>query len=302
MNGVSRRFFLVRSLLTTGLLAAPLARAQERFSIFVGSDPGNVERMLRLAKLRDDDVVIDLGSGDGRIVIGAAAANPNLRGIGVDIDPKLVVDATRAAREQGVHERVRFLRENAFDADLSEVTVIFMWLWPEIQTMLRPKILAQARPGTRVVTNVWDLGSWQADEVDADGATISLWVVPAKVEGAWSWELPLRGARHRYGAILEQRFQRAEGFARVRNRRALLRQVQVRGEQIAIGCDITLEGIGYARHQFTGRVQGDAITGEVRIDMPSIANKSIDETVVLPWRAARVAASDYFAPTGLDAP
>jgi hypothetical protein len=122
------------------------------------------------------------------------------------------------------------------------------------------------------------------------------------VEGAWSWELPIRSARHRYAAILEQRFQRAEGFARVRNRRALLRQVQVQGEQIAIGCDITLDGIGYARHQFAGRVQGDAIAGEVRIDMPSSANKSIDESIVLPWRAERVPASDYFAPTGLDAP
>jgi hypothetical protein len=299
---MNRRCFLAHSLLSAGLLAPTLLRAQERFSIFVGSDPSNVERMLHLAKLRDDDVVIDLGSGDGRIVLGAAAANPNLRGIGVDIDPKLVAQAAQAAREQGVHERVRFVHQNAFDADLSAVSVIFMWLWPEIQTMLRPKILAQARPGTRVVTNVWDLGSWQADEVDADGATISLWVVPAKVKGAWSWELPIRGLRHRYAAILEQRFQRAEGFARVRNRRALLRQVQMRGEQIVIGCDITLEGIGYARHQFTGRVQGDAIAGEVRIDMPSAANKSIDETVVLPWRAVRVAASDYFAPTGLDAP
>ena len=295
-----RRRFLTRSLLATCAALSPLARAQERFSIFVGSDPANVERMLRLAKLRDDDVVIDLGSGDGRIVIGAALANAKLRGIGVDVDAKLVAEATRAARNHGVHERVRFVRENAFDADLSTVSVIFMWLWPELQTMLRPKILAEARPGTRVVTHVWDLGSWQADEVDADGATINLWVVPARVEGAWSWELELRGVRHRYATVLEQRFQRVEGFARVRNRRALLRQVQLRGERIGIGCDITIDGVGYARHHFTGRVQGDAIEGEVRVAMPAAGMRHIEETAVLPWRAERSSASDYFAPTGLD--
>jgi hypothetical protein len=84
-----------------------------------------------------------------------------LRAIGVDIDAKLVLQASNSAKEQDVAERVQFVHQNAFDADLSKVSVIFMWLWPEIQTMLRPKILAEARPGTRVVTNVWDLGSWQ---------------------------------------------------------------------------------------------------------------------------------------------
>ena len=292
--GISRRAFLAC------LSLAPSAFAQERFSIFVGSDPSNVERMLKLARLKDDDRVIDLGSGDGRIVIGAALMNPKLTGIGVDIDAKLVREATEAARKEGIDDRVQFLHQNAFDADLSTVTVTFMWLWPELQTMLRPKILREARPGTRVVTNVWDLGSWQPDDVDTNGPQISLWVVPARVEGNWTWELPVRGRNQAYAAVFEQRFQRVEGFARAGKRRALLREVRLRGDEISVALDMTLDGLGFARHEFTGKVDLDTIAGNVRISMRSEANKALEETFVLPWRARRSSAAEYFAPTGLD--
>lgn len=154
-----RRLFLFLSPLFLAMPAVCLG--QERFSIFVGSDPTNVERMIKLAELRDDDRIIDLGSGDGRIVIGAALAHLKIEGIGVDIDPKLVSESTTAASKAGVGERVRFMRQNVFDADLSKVSVIFMWLWPEMQTMLRPKILAEARPGTRVAqatSGIWAAG------------------------------------------------------------------------------------------------------------------------------------------------
>lgn len=292
---------LVRFILVAGLLCTCHAFAQERFSIFVGSDPTNVERMLKLAGLRDDDVVIDLGSGDGRIVIGAALLNPQLRGIGVDIDAKLVQEAAASAEKQSVADRVRFVHRNAFDADLSQVSVIFMWLWPEMQTMLRPKILAEARPGTRVVTNVWDLGSWQPDRTDTDGAQVSLWVVPAKVDGYWSWELPLRGAKRSYAAILEQRFQKAEGFIRVGNRRALLREVKLDGSDIRILLDMTIDGTGFARHEFTGKVNGNIIEGSARVTLRNEKDRGSEETIVLPWRAQRQPQSAYFAPTGLDA-
>lgn len=280
----------------------PLARAQERFSIFVGSDPSNVERMLKLAQLRDDDTVIDLGSGDGRIVIGAALENARLKGIGVDIDEKLVRQASATADEKGVAERVRFIHANAFDADLSQVSVIFMWLWPEIQTMLRPKILREARPGTRVVTNVWDLGSWQPDEIDTNGPAVSLWVVPARVEGSWAWELALRGATHSYSSIMEQRFQRIEGFTRMGNRRGIFREVKLRGDDITILLDMTIDGAGYARQEYQGKVRGDVIEGTVRIRLPAQADRQQEETVVLPWRAKRTPESRYFAPTGMRAP
>lgn len=294
-----RALAIVLSLL--GLTLSGASLSQERFSIFVGSDPTNVERMIKLADLRDDDRVIDLGSGDGRIVIGAAQANPKIEGIGVDIDGKLVAEATGAARKAGVGDRVRFMRQNVFDADLSRVSVIFMWLWPEMQTMLRPKILAEARPGTRVVTNVWDLGSWQPDRVDNDGPQISLWVVPARLQGNWTWDLDIRGKARSYAAVFEQHFQKAEGFVRVGNRRAILREVKVSGVDVKIMLDMTVDGAGFARHEFVGKVNGDAIVGEARILLRPEPNKGDEERIVVPWRARRVPQSAYFAPTGLEA-
>lgn len=292
---------LATILCVIGLTLSGLSRSQERFSIFVGSDPTNVERMIKLAELRDDDRVIDLGSGDGRIVIGAARAHPKVEGIGVDIDAKLVTEATIAAEKVGVGDRVRFMRQNVFDADLSGVSVIFMWLWPEMQTMLRPKILAEARPGTRVITNVWDLGSWQPDRVDNDGPQISLWVVPARLQGNWAWDLTIRGKARPYAAVFEQHFQKAEGFVRVGNRRAILREVKVSGADVKILLEMTIDGAGFARHELVGKVKDDVIEGEARILLRPEQSKGDEERIVVPWRARRVPQSAYFAPTGLEA-
>jgi len=283
-----------------GLLSLTLAgtaMAQERFSLFVGSATENVMRMVKLADLRDDDVVVDLGSGDGRIVFAAAASNAKLRGWGVDIDAALVTRSNETAKEQGLANRVHFLHQNAFDADLSKSTVIFMWLWPELKRMLRPKILAEARPVTRVVTSTWDLGSWRPDEVDGEGTPVSMWIVPAKVEGNWNWSLPFGDRQASYAAVVEQRFQNAEGVVRVGARRGIFDNVRLRGEDISFTLAMTLDGAGFVRHEFVGKVQGDVIEGSVRIS-PS----PHDKTVVLAWRATRTRDSAYFAPAGLIVP
>ena len=274
-------------------LAAGAVQAQERFSPYVPSDQDNVERMLKLAQLRDDDIVVDLGSGDGRIVLTAARMNKKLRGWGVDIDEKLVKESNAAARARGVADRVRFFHRNAFDADLGEATVIAMWLWPEMQRMLRPVILAQARPGTRIVTNLWDLGSWLPDEEDLEPQRVAMWIVPARVAGYWSWELTLGGRRIAYAAIKEQRFQVVEGVVRAGNRRELLHDVKLRGEDISFTLMMTLEDVGFVRHVFRGKVRGDAIVGTVGVSLPPH-----DKTLELPWRATRTETSAYFEPTG----
>src|SRR5262245_8628682 len=123
--------FAVRLLSMCFMLATGAAHAQERFSPFVPSDQENVERMLKLAGLRDADVVVDLGSGDGRIVLTAARMNQRLRGFGVDVDEKLVNEANAEAKKRGVADRVQFFHRNAYDAELGGATVIAMWLWPE---------------------------------------------------------------------------------------------------------------------------------------------------------------------------
>ena len=278
----------------TGLVvASAAAHAQERFSPFVPSDQENVERMLRLAKLKDDDVVVDLGSGDGRIVLTAARMNRKLRGWGVDVDEKLVNESNAEARKLGVADRVQFYHRNAFDADLSQATVIAMWLWPELQILLRPVILAQAKPGTRVITNLWDLGSWKPDEEDLEPQRVVLYVVPARVAGNWSWELEIAGRRVAYSAIKEQRFQAVEGMVRSGNRREVLQDVKLRGDDISFTLMMTIENVGFVRHTFSGKVRGDTIEGTASVSLPPH-----DKTLELPWRARLTPDSAYFAPTG----
>jgi precorrin-6B methylase 2 len=288
-----------RRLLLCFMLAAAPALAQERFSPFVPSDQENVERMLKLVGLRDDDIVVDLGSGDGRIVLTAAQMNRKLRGFGVDIDEKLVAAANATAKSRGIADRVQFLHRNAYDADLREATVIAMWLWPEFQRMLRPIIIANARPGTRVITNLWDLGDWwPPDAEDIDGPRVAMWIVPARVEGYWNWDLAVGGQRFPYAAILEQRFQRVEGVVRSGKRRELLHDMKLRGEDISFSLGLTLDGVGFVRHAYTGKVRGDRIEGTVKITFPPDHQKTIE----LPWQATRGTTSAYLEPTGTDIP
>jgi hypothetical protein len=278
-------------LIVSALFAAVPTPAQERFSFFQASTPESVERMLTLAELRDNDVVVDLGSGDGLIPLTAARMNPRLRGWGVDIDPKLVERSNERARTEGVADRVRFEHRNAFDADLRDATVVTMWLFPELMRLLRPVILDRARPGTRVLTSTWNLGSWKPDKVSEDGATY-LWIVPARVAGSWEWELNVAGRRYDYAAVFEQQFQVLEGVARAGDRREVLESTTLRGDAIAFALKITLDGVGLTQHEFSGTVDGDRIAGTVKVMPPD------GTTMPLPFRARRTATSRYFAPTG----
>jgi SAM-dependent methyltransferase len=296
----SRRSFL-------SLLAAAsawqgfAARAQERFSPFVASNPENVRRMVELAAPKSGETVIDLGSGDGRIVFAALEGRPDVRGLGVDINAELVQKANAEAKAKGLADRVRFLHQNAFDADLGKVDVIFMWLFPELMRLLRPKILAQSRAGTRVVAATWDLGSWQADAVDdAGGASPACrkWIVPARIEGGWDWELPLRERVHRFSALFEQRMQQAEGVTRVGNRREIFQNVILRGESLQFSVRMTLPGAGYTQLAFVGRVRGDTIEGMADVSLPVPGDDEATENVRVPWQARRTSTIGYFAPTG----
>lgn len=299
---LSRRSFL-SAVAVAAALKSVAARAQERFSPFVGSNPENVTRMVELAAPKAGETVIDLGSGDGRIVFAATQGRPGVRGIGVDINAELVTKANAAAKEQKLADRVQFLHQNVFDADLSKVDVIFMWLFPELMRLLRPKILREARPGTRLVAATWDMGPWwpadATDDPPGSFMTIRQWVVLARIEGSWEWEISLRDRSYRFEAVLEQRMQQAEGQIRVANRRELLQNMTLRAAALAFTTQITLPGTGYARLSFNGNVQGDAIVeGTIEAQIPKRGEDNETETVRLPWRARRSAGTAYFAPTG----
>ncbi len=284
----------VTALTILTVFTAVPTQSQERFSFFQASTPESVERMLTLAGLRDDDVVLDLGSGNGLIPLTAARMNSRLKGRGVDINPKLVEESNDRARSEGVADRVRFEHRNAFDADLSEATVVTMWLFPDLMSLLRPVILERARPGTRVVASTWGLGSWQPDATSNgdDGAAIYMWIVPARMAGSWDWDLNVTGRQFHYASVVEQHFQKVEGFVRAGDRREVLNAMILRGDDITFALSITLDGVGLTRHEFSGKVSGDQIVGTVKVTLPDEA------TMTLPWRAQRSGDSDYFAPTG----
>jgi len=289
------------AVLTGGALMAPALHAQEYGTPYGPSSQDAVDRMIEMAELKEGDVVADLGSGNGQIIIAAVRSNPKVTGWGVDIQDWLVQTATDEAAKQGVSDRAVFTQRNAFDVDLREVDVINMWLFANLTRLLQPKILAEARPGTRVIVNGQligtdnILGNWQPDVIDRSGSNpIMKWYVPAKVAGYWTWTLPLAGTNQTFDVILKQQYQVAEGFARVGNRRESLTDVKLRGDNLSFVFELTLTGIGRTRHEFTGKVSGDWIEGKVVVAMPE------GKSTVLPWVARRTPESGYFRPTGLD--
>lgn len=299
---ISRRSFLSLTAVAAAMQGLH-ARAQERFSPFVGSDPGVVERMVKFAALKAGETVMDLGSGDGRIVFAAARNYPGVQGIGVEINADLVRKANAEAEKLKLSDRVRFLHQNVFDADLSKVDVIFMWLFPELMRLLRPKILAEARPGTRLVAATWDMGDWwPADRKDENTDSylgIRMWIVPARIEGGWHWTLPLGGIVHHFNALFEQRMQQVEGVVRVGKRREIINNMTLRADMLEGRFGITVPGTGYVRFRFEGRVLGDQIDG--RMEARITKNEDDEEKpaiLTLPWKGQRASTGPYFAHTG----
>ncbi|WNG47062.1 methyltransferase domain-containing protein [Archangium minus] len=147
---------------------------------FVPTHQDDVERMLELARVRPGDVVYDLGSGDGRIVI-TAVRKYGARGVGVDIDPERIAEANENARRAGVEDRVEFRQGDLFDADIGEASVVTLYLLPSVNERLKPKLLAELKPGTRIVSHDFDMGDWKpVKQLETNGSTLYLWVVPER--------------------------------------------------------------------------------------------------------------------------
>jgi hypothetical protein len=255
-----------------GLLAAP-ARAQyppAEEVPYIRTPQAVVDKMLDLAEVGPDDFLIDLGSGDGRIVI-TAAQQRGARGFGVDLDPSLVEASNEAARKAGVAERARFFVRNLFDTDLAEATVITMYLLPEVNLQLRPRLLAQLKPGTRVVSHDWDMGEWQPDAkavleglakpvMPVHASTVYLWIVPARVAGSWSLQIEGAGRQEAMEIEFTQRFQEISGIARRARGRSLLQSAHLRAAEIRFAV-IDETRRPSAPLYFFGRVFGDMMEG-----------------------------------------
>ncbi len=214
-----------------------------------------IERMLQMADTTSKDIVVDLGSGDGRIPI-AAAKKFGARARGVEYDENLVRISVRSAEREGVADRVQFLRQDLFQTDLSEATVVTLYVSPAIMLALRPRLLG-LKAGTRVVSHQFTLGDWEADEQAIVERTSSyLWVVPAKAEGKWQ----LRLGEDIYDLQLQQEYQILRGSAEHQGKRSPVIAARLRGEDIRFAF---IDRNGDPR-SFSGRIGGDAMKGASR--------------------------------------
>jgi len=243
-----------------------------------------VDSMLRMADVTANDFVVDLGSGDGVIVL-TAAKQYKASGMGVDIDADLVKLSNNSAQKLGVADRVRFLQQDVFKADLSRASVLTLYLLPGMMLNLRPKLFNELKPGVRVVSHDYHLGEWLPDDqISFDvpekeavngvpKATIYLWHVPAKVAGRWEIKVAAGGT---YELALKQRFQNLEGSVFAGGKPLRPQQLALRGTELSFALP---DGKGLAR--FSGRVSDNAMEGTV--EMPGAKAPAR-------WSAVRTAA------------
>lgn len=152
--------------------------------IFVPTPQEVVEDMLRLANAKKGDVLFDLGSGDGRIPI-TAAKKYGIRGVGIDIDPDRIREATTNAKKEGVSNLVQFRQEDLFAADFRDASIVTLYLLPDLNVKLRPRLMEQLKPGTRIISHQFDMGTWKPDKkLESNGRVIYFWTIPEKKEGA----------------------------------------------------------------------------------------------------------------------
>jgi SAM-dependent methyltransferase len=223
--------------------------------------------MLELARVTKNDVVYDLGSGDGRIVI-EAARRFGARGVGVEIDPDLVREARRNAEATGVGGRVRFRHEDMFKAEIRDGTVVTLFILQTLNERLRPKLLAELRPGTRVVSHAFDMGDWEPDSIvsvkrrDGGASPVYLWIIPASVAGTWELTADTPQGDRRYELRLRQRYQKITATATAGGRVVAVPAARLAGDRISFRLTDTVRG----RHttlRFVGHVGRDGMNGRL---------------------------------------
>jgi SAM-dependent methyltransferase len=216
--------------------------------IYVPTPQEVVDRMLEMAQVKAGDFVIDLGCGDGRNVV-TAAQKYGARGFGVDIDPERIKEANENAKKAGVTDKVEFRVANLFETKISDANVMMMYLLSTINLKLRPRILDEMKPGSRIVSHAFDMGDWKPDQRDTVGyRNVYSWIVPAKVEGRWN----VKSDGQAFTLDLKQKFQEVEGTASLNGRDVPIRDAHLRGEEIRFVVDL---GEGRAT-TFTGKVDG----------------------------------------------
>lgn len=257
---------------------------------YVPTPQAVVDAMLEIAKVGPQDYVVDLGSGDGRIVL-TAAQRYNARGFGVDIDQALVDQSNAEAQRRGLAGRVGFRQQDVMQARIEDATVVTLYLLPNMMQMLQSKFMRELKPGTRIVSHDFPFANWKPDrEVSVDvpekygspgswKSTVFYWVVPAQVQGVWDVTVPGLAAQSA-ALTLEQQFQFVKGGTTARGKTLALSAGKIEAERITF--KLALAGGTY---EFRGVVQGERMGGE-----------AVQGSRSVPWSAVRTRASGERAP------
>jgi len=282
---IKRVILMLICALAAGACDSGLENKTEPDVVFVTTPHKVVREMLKLAGVTKDDVVYDLGSGDGRIVI-AAARDFGARGVGVDIDPKLIAESTENARKAVVSERITFIEQDVLKVDISQATVIALYMLPAMNKQLLPKFFRELQPGTRVISHRFLIGDWKPDmTLNAHDTTIYLWIIPADVHGDWRITMWNDKETRDYLLTLQQTYQELQGFLKDDRRKFTVAATRLQGKEIAITVADTVVGQRFLM-ELEGSVNGDMLEGTARVtdaQHPLSVNYS--------WTAVRGAAS-----------
>ncbi len=252
---------LILSVLFVGLFAFQAQSQDQDLDVpYVPTPQPVVNKMLEVTNVESGDYVIDLGSGDGRIVI--TAAQKGAMGHGVDLDPQRISEARENAQTKGVEDRVVFLREDIFETDIKQASVITMYLLTSVNRKLRPRLFEDLRPGTRVVSHSFDMGDWEPDSTlrvessTGRNHTIYYWIMPAQVAGEWNWQVE----GNSFNLAVDQQYQEINISLNSNGSELPTNHATVKGKRISFTSDK-----GGQHYVYSGRVEGDTITGTVQI-------------------------------------
>ncbi|MBS4082223.1 MAG: class I SAM-dependent methyltransferase [Rhizobiales bacterium] len=228
--------------------------AQPKLDIhFVPTPHEVVKRMLELAKVGPDDIHYDLGSGDGRIVIAAVKDFKAKKGVGIDLDPQRIKEANENKAKAGVGDNVTFREQNIFETDLSEASTVSMYLLTSINIRMRPKLLKELKPGTRIVTHAFNMGEWKEEHSESvEGYQVYLFIVPANVNGKWE----VSEGERKISLDLKSEFTELSGTATVNGKSSTLKDSKITGTKIEFTIDLDGKPVKYE-----GNVDGGTITG-----------------------------------------
>lgn len=275
----SRRRFIGGGTAFIAILTMPVC-AQQFFDVpFVPTPQVVVDEMLRLAAVGPKDVVYDLGSGDGRIVI-TAASKFGARGVGVELNEHLIYQSEESALQAKVADRVKFLQQDFFKTDFSEASVVTLYLLPAVMKRLRERML-QLKPGTRLVAHDFDFDDWRPDMKTTIRKNVFLWIVPARVAGRWQTRVELPQAPFGFELDVRQKYQDIDGIAKIEGPPpGGLWEAKLEGDRIRFVVVDSRERDYEASLYFDGRVSGDTMQGEGVRGVGSVLTR-------FKWRATR---------------